>query len=187
MSAGEGPVPGAPLRVRRPDHGDLDAVFALHSDPRTYLHVPAAPDVDRDASARRLREWVEHWDEHGFGYWAVQRADAEEVVGVSGVQHARWLDQPVLNLYYRLSPAWWGRGWATALARHAVAVARDVAPAVPVLARTRPSNTGSIRTALAAGLVRRPDLDAEDETGPAAILVSAWPDGEVEEGVSRAG
>ena len=97
-------------------------------------------------------------------------------IGFAGLRHAVWADQPVLNLYNRLAPSWWGRGWATALARHAVAWAGAAQPDLPVLARTEPANSGSIRTALAAGLVRRPDLEADDETGPTAILVTRWPD-----------
>jgi hypothetical protein len=44
-----------------------------------------------------------------------------------------------------------------------------------VLARTTVDNTGSRRTAAAAGLVRRPNLEREDEGFHAVTLVNHWP------------
>lgn len=166
------------LAVRRPTLEDLDVVFALHADPRTNVHNPAGPDPDRAASAARLQSWLDHWDEHGFGYWLVERlGDAREVVGVTGVQHSTWLEQPVLNLYYRYAVEHWGRGYATAGARHAVAWARRHRPGLPVLAYTTPDNLGSQRTARAAGLVRRPELEVELHGVPSVVFTStgAWP------------
>ncbi|WP_167761149.1 GNAT family N-acetyltransferase [Geodermatophilus sp. DF01-2] len=160
--------------MRRPTAEDVDAVFAVHGDPRTNVHNPAGPDRDRAASAARLHGWLEHSEEHGFGYWAVELADAPGVVGFTGVQHARWLDRPVLNLYYRYAAEHWGRGYATAGARHAVAWAAVHHPALPVLAYTTLDNIASQRTAAAAGLVRRPDLEVELNGLHAVVLVSSW-------------
>jgi [ribosomal protein S5]-alanine N-acetyltransferase len=153
-------VTGAGWRVRRPTEGDLDDVFRIHGDPRTNVHNPAGPDADLAASRRRLAEWLAHWAEHGFGYWAVE-SDAGRVIGFSGVRTETWRGRPVLNLYYRFAPEVWGRGIASAVAAHAVAWARAHHPDRPVLAYTTEDNEGSQRTALAAGLVRRRDLEFE--------------------------
>jgi ribosomal-protein-alanine N-acetyltransferase len=152
-------VEGTPLVARRPTPADIGAVFAVHGDPRTNVHTPAGPDRDRASSAERLRGWLEHWDRHGFGYWVVERTGTADVVGFTGVRHARWLDRPVLNLYYRYAAEHWRRGYATAGARHALAWARTHHPDLPVVAYTTLDNIASQRTAAAAGLVRRPDLE----------------------------
>ncbi|SHF82962.1 GNAT family N-acetyltransferase [Geodermatophilus nigrescens] len=110
-----------PLLLRRPGADDLPAVWAVHGDPRTDRHDPAGPDADAAASRDRLREWLDHWERHGFGYSAVE-TDEGRVVGFSGVRTSAW-------------------------------------DGVPVLAFTTVDDTGSRRTALAAGLVRRPDLE----------------------------
>jgi RimJ/RimL family protein N-acetyltransferase len=161
---------------------DLDAVYRIHADPRTNKHNPAGPDPDREASRARLAEWIDHWDGHGFGYWTVEVASTEQrgsvpdaVVGFSGVRHETWLSRPVLNLYYRFAADSWGRGYASEVARHAVAWAAENHPGIPVLARTKPENIPSQRTAQAAGLVRRHDLEVDDESGAVAILTTAWP------------
>ena len=150
------------LRVRRPREDDLGDVFRIHGDPRTNMNNPSGPDRDRDMSHKRLSEWLEHWEENGFGYWTVELAGTQikdrpcrVVVGFAGVRHDTWLGTPVLNLYFRFSPEYWGRGDATEVASHAVAGAMFHHPHTPVLARPRPENLASPRTAEAAGRVRR--------------------------------
>lgn len=157
-------------------------MFRIHGDPRTNVNNPSGPDRDRGASRGRLDEWMEHWQQHGFGYCTVQLAEPRTghavrgtVVGFSGVRHETWRGVPVLNLYYRFSPEHWGRGYATEVARHAVAWATATRPHLPVVARTKPENVGSQRTAESAGLVRRPEIEGDDGTGHAVILVNRWP------------
>lgn len=163
------------LLLRRPVEADLELVHEIHADPATNRYNPAGPDPDLAASRRRLHEWLDHWSEHGFGYWTVRSPGDGTILGFSGIRHERWLDRPVLNLYYRFGPRAWGRGYATEVARHAVKLAAERFPGVPVLARTKPNNIPSQRTALAAGLTRRADLDRDDGTGHAVILVGHWP------------
>ena len=146
-------------RVRPPTADDLADVFRIHGDPRTNRFNPAGPDADLDASRARLDGWLAHWAEHGFGYWAVESGDGA-VIGFCGVRRETWRGRPVLNLYYRFAPEVWGRGIASAVAAHAIAWGR-AHRSEPVLAYTTEDNEGSQRTALAAGLVRRPDLEHE--------------------------
>jgi RimJ/RimL family protein N-acetyltransferase len=167
---------GALLSVRRPSFEDLDSVFAVHGDARTNVHNPAGPDRDRDASCARFRGWLDHWNEHGFGYWVVELLDGDHdptVVGFTGVQHAVWLGRPVLNLYYRYGADHWGHGYATTGARHAIAWAAEHLPSLPVLACTTLENIASQRTAVAAGLVRRPDLEVTLNGLHAVVMVSS--------------
>lgn len=127
---------------------------------------------------------MDHWDQHGFGYWVVElleppgsarRHDHGPVVGFTGVQHASWLDRPVLNLYYRYAAEHWGRGYATTGARHAIAWADQHHPDLPVMAYTTWDNLGSQRTAAAAGLVRRRDLERELNGLHAVVFAKRWP------------
>ncbi|MFI5271529.1 MAG: GNAT family N-acetyltransferase [Ktedonobacterales bacterium] len=150
------------LVLRRPDAGDTRAMFRVHSDPETNRYNPFGADPDLAASEATLCEWLAQWQADGCGYWAVTLPPATDVVGFGGVRRIAWRDRDVLNLYYKLVPTIWRRGYATELARAAVDVAQFHLPHVPVIARTRPDNVASARTAERAGLLRWPDLDTAE-------------------------
>ncbi len=162
------------LVLRRPRIEDGPAMFAVHGDPATNRYNPAGTDADLATSEEALREWRQHWEDNGFGYWAVMLSNTTKVVGFGGVMHVLWPKRDVLNLYYRLTPGVWGQGYATELARTAVTLARTYLPQWPVVARIRPANIPSIRTAERAGLQRRPDLDTENMDTEHIIFALGW-------------
>lgn len=149
------------LVLRRLRTEDGPAMFAVHGDPATNQYNPTGPDPDLATSEETLRLWRQHWEEYGFGYWAVTLPQTEHIIGFGGVRHLIWRDRDVLNLYYRFIPSAWGHGYATELAQRTVTLARKHLPQWPLIARTRSENTASIRIAEKAGLLRRSDLDTE--------------------------
>ena len=153
----------ARLTLRRPRQDDLDAVFRIHGDPRTNEHNPDGPQRDLREAAELLSFFVDHWAEHGYGHWAVERTgDPGRVIGFGGVMRLPRRDgTEVLNLYYRFEPDAWGQGYATEVALAAVELARSLGTGLLVQARTRPANEAAQRVALRAGLERRSDLDAD--------------------------
>jgi [ribosomal protein S5]-alanine N-acetyltransferase len=153
----------APRRTRRltlrpVTADDLDALVTLSIDPRVNLHRPGGPPTR--AQARRIvREFISHWERDGLGYWLVERD--EQVVGIAGTRPIVLRGRPCWNLYYRFSPTVWGQGVAGEATREAVRAAREHGPQRLVVARTRADNAPAIRLALAIGLTRRPELDAD--------------------------
>ncbi len=171
MSVGTERLPGSIRRtdrvlLRPPTASDLDAAFEIHGDPATNRYNPAGPHRDVARSEAQLAEWLEHWGEHGFGYWAVE--EAGEVVGFSGVRHSVVEGEQVLNLYYRYRPSAWGRGFAREVAREAVAFAAEQLPDLPVVAITTPDNEPSLRVAERSGFVRAETI--EHEGVPSVLL-----------------
>nr|WP_243869654.1 GNAT family N-acetyltransferase [Amycolatopsis granulosa] len=131
------------LRPLRPD--DRDDVVAIQTDPRTNRHDPAPPTPAK--AEVKLTAWLEHWTAHGFGYLAVVPLDSGEVVGVGGLQHVEFGGTPLLNLYYRLRPAVWGRGYATEMASAVVEWAERELPDFPVQISVNITNEASLRVA----------------------------------------
>lgn len=148
------------LLLRRPVHADLGELHRIHSDPRTWEHGLEGGPSSRAQSGRRLAHWLAHWESRGYGYWTVELRGC--VVGFGGLMLLpRWRGRrgDALNLYYRLDPGSWGRGYASELARAAVDLADRELPGLPVVARIRDGNDRSVRVAERIGLLRRPDLD----------------------------
>jgi RimJ/RimL family protein N-acetyltransferase len=158
------------LALRRPNAGDAIAFFRVDGNPEANRFNPDGPAPDLAASKARLREWLQQWQEDGFGYWALAVPPDSAVLGFGGVRRIIWQDQVVLNLYYKLQPAIWRHGYATELTRTAVSLAQTYLPHLPIIARTRLENRASQRTAERAGLLRRPDLDTAEHV----IFAIGW-------------
>ena len=157
------------LRCVRAEDGS--AMFAIHGDPKTNQYNPSGPDPNLAASEEYLQRWMQHWQDNGYGYWAVTLPETKDILGFGGVMRLHWRERDVLNLYYRFTPSVWGHGYATELAQTAVTLAQTHLPHLPVIARTRPENSPSTRTAERAGLHRRPDLDTEH-----IVFALGWPE-----------
>jgi RimJ/RimL family protein N-acetyltransferase/adenylate kinase family enzyme len=148
----------ARLRLRQVTDADIPGVVAISTDPRTNRHRPDGTPTPDEAAAIAGR-FVRGWEENGIGYWLVEYEGRN--VGVAGITPITLGGAECWNLYYRFSPEVHGRGLAAEATREAIAVARELSPEWPVVARTRPDNEPAIRLARAIGLEPRPDLDAD--------------------------
>ncbi|WP_140875638.1 GNAT family N-acetyltransferase [Myxococcus xanthus] len=141
------------LLLRAVRDSDLDAVFALHADPETNRFSVSGPMRSQEEAHRQLTLWLDDWSRHGVGYWVVERREAPgDVVGFGGVRHKVLEGRPVLNLAYRFTPRTWGTGYATEMARTALALAQRHLPDVPVVAIIHPDNEASLRVAERSGM-----------------------------------
>jgi len=150
------------LLLCRPTPADAEAHFAIHSDPATNVHLPQGRRTDPRSSEAQLREWAQHWQTEGYGYWTVRDLADCSVLGFGGIRPTP--GRGYLNLGYRFRPSAWGNGYATEVGLAAVHLAARVAPGLPVVALIQPANTPSIRVAERIGL--RLDIAAGlDEQG----------------------
>lgn len=140
---------------------DGTLVHELHGDPMTNAHNPLGASLDPGASEEMLASWLQHRADHGFGYELA--FEENRLVGICGARRDLWRDMPVINLYWRLLPDYWGKGLSGDLGRHALSIARSVTHVVDelIVARMLPGNAGSVRVAEKLGLTRRSDLDGE--------------------------
>lgn len=156
------------LRPPRPD--DLDAVFEIHGDPSTNRFNPAGPLRSGEEGRRRLSSWIEHWEEHGFGYWAVaEKARPERVIGFGGIVFKEIAGERLTNLYFRFRPEAWGKGYAGEMAGAARSLAFETLGLSEIAATVRPSNAPSIRVLERLGMVHSGEI--EDEWGRSLVYV----------------
>jgi RimJ/RimL family protein N-acetyltransferase len=149
------------LDLRRPDPSqDLVDLFPIFSDPAGWWYDPDG----RHLEPARTRDWLtragERFDSDGLSYWTVRRRDDGTVIGVGGAQRQR---TRAWNLNYRLATAHQGRGYATELARAALAAAAAVDSDVPVIAWIAEHNTPSRKVAERLGFTNYgPAIDPSD-------------------------
>jgi RimJ/RimL family protein N-acetyltransferase len=149
------------LILSRPDPvADLEASFAIFSDPALWTHAPQS----RHTTPRQTHDWLlavaAGWDRDGLGYWIVRLREGETTIGAGGVGRQ---SSGAWNIFYRLSRAHHGRGLATELARAGLARATALDPGVPAIAWIRPQNLASRRVAERLGLTNHgPRIDPSD-------------------------
>ena len=150
------------LTLARPTERDLPELHDLHADPAVWTHLPSA----RHTALAETRELIERyqagWEANGLDVWVARDTATGALVGIGGPSlrgGVAW------NLYYRLAPAAWGRGYAQELIAAARAAASASAPDLPVVAFLLEHNEGSRRAAERAGLEvvwRGPDAGNPD-------------------------
>lgn len=163
------------LIFRRPLESDRASAIEIHVDPATNRHHPVPESVTEESSAERFDIMLRHWDEHGFGVWAVAEITRpSDIIGFTGVTHRQVSGRDALNLYYRYRPSAWGRGFALEGAQLAVRQALTLLPGLPVTAYTTPDNQGSLKTAQRAGLQRTHELDVVHAQYTDVYLTLGW-------------
>jgi len=103
-----------------------------------------------------------HFEEHGFGFWAVERRSDGSLIGISGLRRGTWEDHPLtpcVEIGWRQARSAWGHGYATEAAS---AVLRDGFERVKldeIVAWTASSNARSQAVMSKIGMRPAPQLD----------------------------
>lgn len=147
------------LLLRQPTILDLDAAKRIHCDPETNHFnpggVPSSEEVEKV-----FMSWISHWDTHQFGYWAVSTQQSTDfVIGFGGIMWKQIGNIHGLNMYFRLSPMAWGKGYASEIAQASLKFAFDELEASEVFGLVRPMNLPSRRTLEKAGFSIYTTLD----------------------------
>jgi len=132
------------LVLRRWRDDDVAAMEPLNTDPRftRFLTADGRPFTAAE-SAGAVARWRHHWEEHGFGLWAVEERETGRFVGRVGVQfHRLWPDDPEVG--WGIDPDLWGRGYATEAGAAAIEHAFATLAIPRLVSIVLPANTASI-------------------------------------------
>ena len=166
MSSGDRKVARTPpelrtdrLRLRRWLPTDLTPFAALNADRRVMEHFPAALSREEsDALAARIEA---HFDQYGFGPWAVEIPGLAPFAGFVGLSVPRFEAHftPCVEIRWRLAAQYWGRGYATEGARVVSAFAFQTMGLGDIVSFTVPANLRSRRVMERIGMVHNPADD----------------------------
>jgi len=161
----------ARLRLREWTRADLEPFAQLNADPVVMEHFPAPSSrAQSDAFAEGIRS---HFEEHGWGLWAVEVVGGAPFIGFVGLHevHPPVPCAPVLEVGWRLARAHWGRGYATEAAERSLAYAFEVLTRDEVVSFTAATNLPSQRVMQRLGMRRDPAEDFEHPKVPVGCPV----------------
>jgi RimJ/RimL family protein N-acetyltransferase len=147
------------LQLRRWRDADLEPFAALNADPRVMEHLPSA--LSREQSDELAARIEAHFDEHGFGLWALEIPGVAAFAGFVGLAIPRFEARftPCVEIGWRLAAEHWGCGYATEGARAALAFGFERLALAEIVSFTVPGNQRSRRVMEKLGMQRRPDDD----------------------------
>ncbi len=129
---------------------DVEALFRILQEPDILKYFP--PTVfTLEKTQRYINHQLNHWQERGYGHWAVILKEDLRVVGWDGLE---FLPETGENeVAYLLSRQVWGRGLATEAAHAAVRYGFGEIGLKDIIGLVHPDNIGSIRVLEKCGLI----------------------------------
>ncbi len=91
---------------------DADAYYeAVFCDPDVMRYLPGGEPRPRERVEGTIRWDVDHWEQHGFGLWAVIHKADNKLIGHCGLQVIP--DSTEVEVAYALAKSYWGGGLAS--------------------------------------------------------------------------
>ncbi|PUB34373.1 RimJ/RimL family protein N-acetyltransferase [Elizabethkingia sp. YR214] len=152
------------LILNAPNQDNFDRYFDINSDPQNNLYNPSGP-MKYEAAKRNFETIIRHWQEHKFGVWSIaEKTDPKYVIGFGGLNYKQYANHLRLNLGYRFDKDFWGKGYATEVAKMAIEFGFNELGKDDIYALVRPSNLPSIKVLEKSGLDLFSELnDVENE------------------------
>ncbi len=143
--------------LRRWREEDLEPYARLCADPEVMRFIGDGSTLDREQSGEQVSRFVRHWDERGFGLWALEEKEGGAFVGFAGLSYqGDWPEgEHKTEVGWRLDRAFWGRGLATEAAKASVTYGLETLELERIISIIQPGNTASRRVAEKAGLTPR--------------------------------
>jgi RimJ/RimL family protein N-acetyltransferase len=149
------------LMLRLPEEHDAEPLVIIHQDPEVLEKKQVtlmAPTGAIDVGLQNVRRMRRHWDERGYGQWAVVEKSSGRVIGCVGFFHPDgW---PGIDLGWIFHRERWGHGFATEACRAALEWAWQTDGIDHVISLIAPHDLRSIRIATKIGeRFERADVD----------------------------
>jgi RimJ/RimL family protein N-acetyltransferase len=95
----------------------------LLTDPLvTKTLASAGKPLAEEEIQKLVDEQVEHWQQHGFGFWVFHRRDDGQFIGRGGLKIYQIDGNEVIGLAYAIVSDHWNQGFATEIARASLEV-----------------------------------------------------------------
>jgi RimJ/RimL family protein N-acetyltransferase len=143
------------LLLRRWRKTDLKGFAAINADPIVMEYFPSV--LTEAETARMIARFEGHFQDHGYGLWAVEHGASGELVGFAGLVVPTFEAHftPAVEVGWRLGQAHWGNGYATEAARGAIRFAFEQAELDEIVSFASPENTRSTQVMERLGMTHK--------------------------------
>jgi RimJ/RimL family protein N-acetyltransferase len=129
---------------------DATALCQILQEPGILQYFPPTT-FTLEKTLRYIVHQNKHWQERGYGHWAVTLKESGGLIGWDGLEYLPETDED--EVAYLLSHKAWGCGYATEAASAAVKFGFKKAGLNSIIGLVHPGNAGSIRVLEKCGLV----------------------------------
>lgn len=132
---------------------DLDELAPILSNPEVMRYSPTGPipkDQIKEVTQKTLQFFIKHWQQHGFGVWAVVEKATAELIGHCGLNFLP--NSPEVEVLYRLDKAYWNQGIASEAAKASLRYGFEQVKLDRIVAITAPEHIASRRVMEKCGL-----------------------------------
>jgi len=154
------------LVLRRWRESDRDPFAAMNADPEVMEYFPAAlTHAESDGMIERVEA---HFDERGFGLWALEVAVTGQFIGFTGLSIPRFPARfmPAVEVGWRLARSAWGHGYASEAARRALQFGFEDAGLSEIVSFTATGNVRSQAVMARIGMRHDPEDDFDHPMVP---------------------
>ena len=148
------------LGLRRWLPADIDPWAEMNADPVVREFFPSV--MTRAQSAEAIRRLEAHFDQYGYGFYAMDVLDTGEFIGFTGLSHPSGFEAwflPCVEIGWRLRREAWGHGYATEAAQACLSHACHTLKLDKVYAYTTEQNLRSRRVMQKIGMTPAGEFD----------------------------
>ena len=154
------------LLLRRWQIADQEPFATLNGDPETMKFF--LQPLNRSESDSLIERYEKHFEEQGFGMWALQSKKTRDLIGATGLLRVTFAAHftPTVNIGWRLARQHWGNGYATEAAVEALRFGFEKLNLPEIVAFTLPQNTSSRGVMERLGMTHNPNDDFDHPKVP---------------------
>jgi RimJ/RimL family protein N-acetyltransferase len=123
--------------------GDVEPLHHILGGRDVLRYFPNTDPPSRDKVQRLISGHLRHWEERGYGWWAVEPRSKNELIGWSGLTFLPETEE--VEVAYLLGQAFWGKGLATEAARACVQYGFENVGLESIVGIVHPENIASQR------------------------------------------
>lgn len=146
------------LILKVPTLNDYEDLLALRTDPEVMKYISSGGQFDgRIQTKEHVKEHIElakpYFDKYGLVFYCVFEKKTGRFIGQAGLFHLGYnLEQSEIELAYRLHKQYWGKGYATELAKALIKHGFNDLKLPRIIALVHPDNLASKRVMEKAGM-----------------------------------